>query len=74
MKFIWILIAVIALFILTALSLNTGRIAMLTADCNQVSKELINSNLYLVNSNKLLTEEIVALRKQIIELTSKVPK
>ncbi|GEM_PF-4425066 len=73
MKLVWIFIAAIGLFILTAVALNTGRIAMLAVDSNQVGKELINSNLYLANSNKLLSEEIVALRKQIIELSNKVP-
>lgn len=74
MKAIWIILAVSALFLLTAVSLNTGRIAMQLGDSNQICKELINSNLYVANSNKLLSEEIVALRKQIIELSSKVPK
>ncbi len=74
MKIIWIIIAVSALFLLAAVSLNTGRIFMQLNDSNQVCKELINSNLYVANSNKLLSDEIVALRKQIIELSSKVPK
>lgn len=74
MKLIWIIFAGIALFLLAAVSLNTGRIGMQLGDSNQISKELINSNLYVTNSNKLLSEEIVALRKQIIELSSKVPK
>lgn len=73
MKAIWIIIAVVALFLLAAVSLNTGRIFMQLGDSNQVCKELINSNLYVSNSNKLLSEEIVALRKQIIELSNKVP-
>ncbi len=74
MKLIWIILTVIALLLLAAVSLNTGRLAMLAGDFYQVSKELINSNLYLVNSNKLLSEEIVALKKQIAELSTKVPK
>ncbi len=74
MKLIWIIPAVIALLLLAAVSLNTGRLAMLAGDFYQVSKELINSNLYLVNSNKLLSEEIVALKRQIAELSTKVPK
>lgn len=74
MKKVLIIIAIVGLFILAGISLNTGRIAMLCGDFNQISKELINSNLFLANSNKLLSEEIIALRKQIAELSGKVSK
>ncbi len=74
MKKVLIIIAIAGLFLLAGISLNTGRIAMLSGDFNQISKELINSNLFLANSNKLLSEEIVALRKQIAELSGKVSK
>lgn len=68
---IWRIMLFCLIVVLASISVHISRVAVLLADLNQSNREIINSNFRLADASRVLTDEVVALQRQIGDLSGR---